>query len=39
VILLLIFLAVALVDFPDAQQFRLLGLRGLVQSAPGEREW
>lgn len=28
--LLLIFLAIALIDFPDARQFRLLGLRGLV---------
>jgi hypothetical protein len=35
----LIFLAVALTDFPDSRQFRLLGLRGLVQPAPEEREW
>jgi hypothetical protein len=36
---LLIFFAVALVDFPDSRQFRLRGLRGLVQPAPEEREW
>lgn len=37
--LLLVFLAIALGDFPDARQVRLRGLRGLVQPAPGEREW
>jgi hypothetical protein len=32
--MLLIFLAVAFLDLPNARQFRLRGLRGLVQPAP-----
>lgn len=39
VVMLLTFLTLCLIDWPDARQFRLRGLRGLVQPAAGEREW
>lgn len=38
-VMILLFLAICLIDFPDVRQIQRRGLRGFVQPAPGEREW